>query len=53
MHDGGNEKLAFWRGKLQEYRQSGLRRREFYERNRIKKTRLDCILPCGFLRKDS
>jgi hypothetical protein len=41
MHDDGSEKQAFWRGKLQEYRQSGLSRREFCERSRIKKTRLD------------
>ena len=41
MRADSNEKQAFWRGKLQEYRQSGLSRREFCERNRIKKSRLD------------
>jgi hypothetical protein len=41
MQANSNEKQAFWRGKLQEYRQSGLSRREYCERNRLKKTRLD------------
>jgi len=41
MRNDSNEKQAFWRGKLQEYRQSGLSRREFCERNRIQITTLD------------
>ena len=41
MDANSNGKQAYWRVKLQEYRQSGLNRREFCERNRIKKSRLD------------
>jgi len=41
MDANSNEKQAYWRVKLQEYQQSGLSRREFCERNRIKKSRLD------------
>jgi hypothetical protein len=41
MHANSNEQRAYWREKIQEYRQSRLSRREFCERNRIKKSRLD------------
>jgi len=41
MQLNSNERQAYWREKLQEYRQSGLSRREFCERKRIKTTALD------------
>ena len=41
MHTNSEERWAYWRAKLQEYRKSGLSRREFCERNRIKKSRMD------------
>ena len=41
MDANSNEKRAYWGAKLQEYRQSRLSRREFCERNRIKKSRMD------------
>jgi hypothetical protein len=41
MQASRDEKQTYWREKLQEYRQSGLSRREFCERNRIRKTKLD------------
>ena len=41
MDANSNKKQAYWRVKLQKYRQSGLSRREFCEGNRIKKYRLD------------
>jgi hypothetical protein len=41
MQANRNEKQTYWREELQKYRQSGLSRREFCERNRIRKTTLD------------
>jgi hypothetical protein len=41
MQANRDEKQTYWRQKLQEYRQSGLSRREYCERNRIRKTTLD------------
>lgn len=41
MHKDSSEKQAFWRSKLQEYRQSGLGRREFCKRHRLKTTTMD------------
>jgi hypothetical protein len=41
MQANRDEKQTYWRVKLQEYRQSRLSRREFCERNQIRKTTLD------------
>ncbi len=41
MQANRDEKQTYWGEKLQEYRQSGLSRREFCERSRIRKTTLD------------
>ena len=35
------DKLTFWKGKLQEYRKSGLSRRAFSEQNGVNKSTLD------------
>jgi hypothetical protein len=41
MQANSDEKQVYWRRKLQEYRQSGLSRRQFCEGNRIRMTTFD------------
>ena len=41
MQTGKNDKLTFWKRKLQEYRKSGLSRRAFSEKNGVNKSTLD------------
>lgn len=41
MHTSTNEKLTFWKEKLQEYRESGLSRKAFSEQHGVKRSTLD------------
>ena len=41
MQANTNDKLTFWKRKLQEYRKSGLSRRAFSEQNGVNKSTLD------------
>ena len=41
MQTNTNDKQAFWKRKLQEYRKSGLSRRTFSEQNGVNKSTLD------------
>ena len=41
MQPSPNDKLAFWRRKYQEYRKSGLSRRDFSRQNGVNKSTLD------------
>ena len=41
MQPSPNDKLAFWKRKLQEYRKSGLSRRDFSRQNGVNKSTLD------------
>ncbi len=41
MQTKANDKPAFWKRKLQEYRKSGLSRRTFSEQNGVNKSTLD------------
>ena len=41
MQTDKNDKLTFWKRKLQEYRKSGLSRRAFSEQNGVNKSTLD------------
>ncbi len=41
MKTSTNEKLRFWKQKLQEYRESGLSRKAFSEQNGVKRSTLD------------
>ncbi len=41
MQTKANDKPAFWKQKLQEYRKSGLSRRTFSEQNGVNKSTLD------------
>jgi hypothetical protein len=41
MQTDTNDRLAFWKRKLQEYRKSGLSRRDFSRQNGVNKSTLD------------